>query len=215
VTNATTLNTLNVTGAATIGGDLNIGGTLSYISTEEIQVTDKVVQLASSTGDAALLNNGGIRLGTGSAQASLLYNSTTNNWTSNKGLTLNGQLIQNGGYAAIAYTNAGNYIEMCSGPSGPTYIDFHSSNSSANVDFSARIACYSDNQMYLDASSFTFNNPVKFGQRTGQHLNLFDVVMVLEYSLIPLSSDRTETLLSTRAECSMMASFNLVQGEHH
>eukprot|EP00953_Heterococcus_sp_UTEX-ZZ885_P004239 2788-Heterococcus_DN1.PRE.4 len=170
----TTASNLSVSGTANISGDLNIGGTLNYISTDTILVTDKVVALASNVTSAALFNAGGITLGSGAAQATLLYNSTSDSWLSNKALSVTGKLLHTGNYAEIARTNAGNYIELISGPTGPTYIDFHSSANTTPVDFNGRIACYSDNQMCLYGSSFLFNNPLRFGQSTGQHINLFD-----------------------------------------
>jgi Phage Tail Collar Domain len=96
VTGASTLN-----GKLTVNGDLDVGGTLNYISTEQIVVQDKVVQLASTTGTTALLDGAGIKLGN-TGQVSLLYNDATAALVTNKGMTVAGSTALDGNVTVAA-----------------------------------------------------------------------------------------------------------------
>jgi hypothetical protein len=72
---------VTVTNNLTVGGNLTVNGTLTSLNTEQVTIEDNVVVLNSNvTGTPAA--NGGIEVERGdSANVSILWNETSDNWT--------------------------------------------------------------------------------------------------------------------------------------
>lgn len=85
VTGETTLNNnLLVDGNTTITGNLTVNGTTTTINSTTVSVNDKNLVLADSAVDSAAANGAGITIG--GANATIVYNSSTDTWDLNKPL---------------------------------------------------------------------------------------------------------------------------------
>jgi len=77
-----------------VTGDLTVSGTTVTLNTSEISVEDINIELASAASDGATLNGGGITLGAGVVTGldgnipSLTFNSTTEDWETSVGITV-------------------------------------------------------------------------------------------------------------------------------
>lgn len=74
-------NDVQVTGSLTVGGNLTVSGSATYVNTEIIQLADNTIVLNSNaTGSAT--ENAGIEVERGDdTNVSILWNETNNNWT--------------------------------------------------------------------------------------------------------------------------------------
>jgi Chaperone of endosialidase len=77
------------TGNLTVRGLLTPGSisTTGTVATGTLTVADKLITLANTTSDATLLDGGGLQLGTGTSNSSILYNNATTSWVSNRNIT--------------------------------------------------------------------------------------------------------------------------------
>ena len=74
---------------ATVSGSLNVKGEHTSLETTSVVVEDKDIVLASGATSLAHLDKGGITLGTAeSGTKSILYDSVSDNWTSNIGINI-------------------------------------------------------------------------------------------------------------------------------
>lgn len=86
--NATTLTT---TGNVIVGGDLTVNGVQTTINSTTLDVDDKNITLGSGSANKAAANLGGITLDLGSdGNATILYDSTNNQWDFNQQITAPG-----------------------------------------------------------------------------------------------------------------------------
>jgi hypothetical protein len=90
---AVTASTLSVTGACstgtlTVNGDINVSGVVNTINTTTINVDDKLINLANVTTTASMLDGAGLKVGTGAASSTLLYNDASTSWVSNRNVTV-------------------------------------------------------------------------------------------------------------------------------
>lgn len=96
---------MTVDGELTVTGNLTVDGDIIQIGN---LVTDaKTIQLANTASTDAAADGSGITVGANDDVATLLYNSTTNRWTTNIGLTVGGDIIPsaNGVYSLGNSTN--------------------------------------------------------------------------------------------------------------
>jgi len=72
-------------GKVVIQGDLQVDGVTTTINSTELTINDKLITLANNSPDSATSNGGGILLA--GANASMIYNSTTDKWVFNKDIS--------------------------------------------------------------------------------------------------------------------------------
>lgn len=82
------------TGKVIIAGDLQVDGTTTTINSTTLTVDDKNIVLASGATNAAAANGAGITIDT--VDATILYNSTSDEFDFNKGVTVTGDLSATG-----------------------------------------------------------------------------------------------------------------------
>lgn len=94
----TTNGTLSVTGAATfsnnvtVAGDFTVSGTTTFVNTATLNVADNIITLNSDVGAVAPTENAGVEVNRGSsANVSLIWNETADNWQ----ITTNGSTFAN------------------------------------------------------------------------------------------------------------------------
>ena len=86
----------DITGKVIILGDLQVDGTTTTINSTTIDVADKNILLSKGATNKAASDGAGITIDLGTdGTASLLYGSTADAFTFNKGLTVSGTLIAN------------------------------------------------------------------------------------------------------------------------
>lgn len=87
---------LNLSGSAIFGGDLTVAGNLTVngniIELGNIVTDSKTIQLANTATTANAANGSGITVGANDNIATLLYNSTSNVWTTNIGISTAGNI---------------------------------------------------------------------------------------------------------------------------
>jgi hypothetical protein len=87
---------LNITNGSTISGNLTVGGNLTVagdiIEVGNIITDTLTIQLGNTAANAAAANGAGITVGANDNIATILYNSTSNAWTTNIGLSAVGNI---------------------------------------------------------------------------------------------------------------------------
>ena len=73
-------------GDLTVGGNLTVRGTTTYIDSTTVNIGDTNINLGTGSTDLSVLSGGGLDLGTG-AQVQWRYSSGSNAWTSNVGVS--------------------------------------------------------------------------------------------------------------------------------
>lgn len=111
--NVTTGN-LNVQVDAVIAGNLTVNGTTTTVHSNTVTIDDKFINVANNAATASQANGGGLGVGPiGSEYATLTYNSFTNEWNTNLGVSANGNVTGNyiiGNGSLLTNINAGNII---------------------------------------------------------------------------------------------------------
>ena len=110
-------NTMTVGGGLTVGGNLTVSGNIIQVGNI---ITDSLtIQLGNTAANAAAANGAGITVGANDNIATVLYNSTSNVWTTNIGLSAVGNIsapyfIGNGslltGLAAYGNANVATFL---------------------------------------------------------------------------------------------------------
>lgn len=90
-------------GDVTVGGNLQVNGTLTYINSTNLEVTDALVTVAKGAADAAAANGAGIEVD--GAGATLTYEAAGDNWSSNKDFNVEGDLYLDG-YKVLDVTSS-------------------------------------------------------------------------------------------------------------
>jgi len=124
-----------------IVGNLEVGGNLTYINTEELQVTDPFILLNSSDGGAYYANSGIITHKSASAYAGIRYNTANDKWELSTSTGVDGTT---GTWSEIGTAAAGSVA------GSDTHIQYNDSGSfggEANFTYND-----STNQMGLDGS---------------------------------------------------------------
>ena len=86
----------DITGKVIILGDLQVDGTTTTINSTTLEIDDKNIELSKGATNKAASDGAGITIDLGTdGTASLLYGSTADAFTFNKGLTVSGTLIAN------------------------------------------------------------------------------------------------------------------------
>ncbi len=93
ISGAITVADLTATGDVTVGGNLSVTG--NVINIGNIITDAKTIQLANTATSANAANGSGITVGANDAIATLLFNSSANAWTTNVGVSVNGNITGN------------------------------------------------------------------------------------------------------------------------
>jgi hypothetical protein len=116
ITSVGTLTTLDVAGNATITGNLQVTGNVTYINSNVVAIGDLLINVANNASNASQAFGGGIAVGpVGAEYATLTFNSTTTSWNTNIPLSVNGTV------SAGQFSGNGNGISNIQGAniSGP------------------------------------------------------------------------------------------------
>lgn len=73
-------------GDLTVGGNLTVRGTTTYIDSTTVNIGDKNINIGTGSSDLAVLSGGGLDLGTG-AEVQWRYSNTAAAWTANVGVS--------------------------------------------------------------------------------------------------------------------------------
>jgi hypothetical protein len=84
---------LTLTADALIQGNLTVNGNTTFINSNVVTINDKFINVANNASTAAQANGGGLGVGpVGTEYATLQYLSTPNVWSTNIGLSVNGNV---------------------------------------------------------------------------------------------------------------------------
>jgi len=138
-------------GDLTVDGNLTVQGNTIQIG--NIVTDTKTIQLANTASTNSAANGSGITVGASDNIATLLYNSTSNAWTTNIGVSVTGNITGNyfiGNGALLTGITAGsNY----SNANVAAYLPTYSGNISAgNISVTSAISAH---DVYADAGSFS------------------------------------------------------------
>lgn len=188
-----------------IGADLTVTGNLT-VEGDTIQigniVTDtKTIQLANTAGTANAANGSGITVGANDNIATLLYNSTSNIWATNIGISAVGNItasyfVGNGslltGIASYGNANVDAYLPIYSGNISAAYINV-ANNVNAINDVYAKRGTFSgdpvtgDASLYIGSPTFTDLGSDVMAQFTGNVTN-YAQINLQNYGNSPTSS---------------------------
>jgi hypothetical protein len=138
------------------------------VNSTSVNVTDKNLVLASNTTDSTLFNGGGLELGTGANQATLLYDDALKAWSSN--LNFNAQ-------TGFDYLIAGGSANIGGATLSASQLAFNSANAALTLG----------SGVTLDKSQLLFTDPtsvIRFGT----------VSQIGEYGFSSTSDSATLTL---------------------
>jgi hypothetical protein len=110
--------TLDVNGGAIIRGDLQVRGNLTTTYTTNVEIGDKLIQLATTTSPTnATADGGGISISAGTdVNKTLIWQLSTNQWTSSENLGLaSGKSFRIGGFEVLSGTSLGASITNAPG----------------------------------------------------------------------------------------------------
>ena len=108
ITSAKLDTNIAITGTLTVSGDLTASGTTTTVNSTTLDIADLNITVAKGAVNAAAANGAGLTVD--GAGATLLYSSSTDSWTLNKGLNVTGTLevngvpVGSGGGGGSAYT---------------------------------------------------------------------------------------------------------------
>ena len=98
-------------GNVVITGNLTVQGTTTTINSNTISTNDLTINMANNAANATAANNGGIEVGpVGSPYATLLYNTASNVWVANLGISSVGNLSTGANVIATGNVSGGNII---------------------------------------------------------------------------------------------------------
>ena len=87
---------ITVTTDALIQGNLTVNGNTTFINSNVVTINDKFINVANNAATASAANGGGLGVGpVGAEYAKLEYASTPNEWTTNIGLSVTGNVTGN------------------------------------------------------------------------------------------------------------------------
>lgn len=101
------------TGTVVIAGSLQVDGTTTTINSTTMTVDDLNIVLASGAANAAATNGAGITIDT--ANATITYDATNDEWDFNKDINITGTVTATPGDTLIVYNSAGTAVKTING----------------------------------------------------------------------------------------------------
>ena len=95
-------------GNAVVQGNLQVTGTLTYVSTTNLNVSNALITLANAATTPAQANGGGIQLN--GANANIIYTNGNDSWNFNKPLVVTGGVSATGTVSAAGNITSGNVL---------------------------------------------------------------------------------------------------------